>query len=342
MRLPSYMRLSQSNSSSSPSPSPTALCIPDGMPPEPDANMDEKDRARSGNLALSIQSLDSPTSSLISQRSPWTCRNFSWLMLAIKAGLESTCWIMASMVSIGNCGRGPGGTSAAAAACGCGWAWPWPWPWTWPCPPPLACNSGTRPINPTRCGSAAWAGTAVAGLMPTWAPPTTPIPPTPPTPPTPIPTPIGWPWPWVAGGTAAAADTLSIEIELTSLWNDALRSEKWWLTAPSAIGPSAGGADATGEKTVSWVDPSDEPNDVTESDRSDENDEPLGEYGDDADLLPRFRRDLEPPSSARTASSIIQYDPLPGSSFDRGTRVNERFNDRLCRIEFFHPLPAVR
>ena len=73
------------------------------------------------------------------------------------------------------------------------------------------------------------------------------------------------------------------------------------------------------------------PYDSDMSDMSDETDVP---YRDDDDRLPRFRRVLDPPSSASTDSSIIQYEPLPGSSLARGTRVKERLRDKLCRIEF--------
>jgi len=35
------------------------------------------------------------------------------------------------------------------------------------------------------------------------------------------------------------------------------------------------------------------------------------------------------------AGSIRQNDPLPGSSCDLGTFTKNRFNERLCRIEFY-------
>lgn len=68
------------------------------------SNIELNDLARSGNLADSMQSLLAPTSSLISQSNPCTCRNFSWLIEARSAGFESTFSIIASIVSIGNCG----------------------------------------------------------------------------------------------------------------------------------------------------------------------------------------------------------------------------------------------
>ena len=40
--------------------------------------------------------------------------------------------------------------------------------------------------------------------------------------------------------------------------------------------------------------------------------------------------------------SIRQKLPLPGSSCDRGTLTKYRLSDRLCRMEFCHPLSAVR
>jgi hypothetical protein len=40
-------------------------------------------------------------------------------------------------------------------------------------------------------------------------------------------------------------------------------------------------------------------------------------------------------SFASDAGSTRQNDPLPGSSCDLGTLTKYRFNDKLCRIEFY-------
>lgn len=39
-------------------------------------------------------------------------------------------------------------------------------------------------------------------------------------------------------------------------------------------------------------------------------------------------------SLASEDGSILQKEPLPGSSCDRATLMKYRFRDRLCRIEF--------
>lgn len=59
---------------------------------------------------------------------------------------------------------------------------------------------------------------------------------------------------------------------------------------------------------------------------------------------PRCRRLRNACSTNLTSDwgSMRQKEPLPGSSCDRGTLTKYRFRLRLCRIEFCHPLSAVR
>jgi hypothetical protein len=56
----------------------------------------------------------------------------------------------------------------------------------------------------------------------------------------------------------------------------------------------------------------------------------------------RRRRKACSTSLGSDAGSILQKLPFPGSSWERGTLTKYRFRDRLWRIEFCHPLSAVR
>jgi len=67
-------------------------------------------------------------------------------------------------------------------------------------------------------------------------------------------------------------------------------------------------------------------------------------YGDETeipDALCLRRRNDCSTNIASDAGSIRQNDPLPDSSWDRATLMKYRFNDRLCRIEFYNKIPIL-